>query len=92
LGRTLTEPCHYCDGRGYLKGSRTVAYDIFQDLRREAPSLKGDQITINAHPDVVQILLEEQSATEELEKQFGKRIIVKSKPQYHQEQFDIVGR
>lgn len=92
LGRTLTEPCHYCDGRGYLKSSRTVAYDIFQDIRREAPTLKGSQIIIHAHPDVVNILLEEQDVCDQIEKRYSKRIIIKSKPHYHQEQFDIVGR
>src|SRR5262249_26475 len=92
LGRTLTESCHYCDGRGYLKSSRSVAYHMFQDIRREAPSLKGDQIIVNAHPDVVQVLLEEQAATDEIEKRYQKRVIVKSKPQYHLEQFDIIGR
>lgn len=92
LGRTLTEPCHYCDGRGYLRSARTVAYDIFQDIAREAPTIKGEQIMVSAHPEVAQILLDEQNATSALEKRFGKRIIVRSRPNFHQEQFEIVGR
>jgi ribonuclease G len=92
LGRTLTEPCHYCDGRGYLRSARSVAYDIFQEISREAPNIKGDQVIVSAHPEVAQALLEEPNATTELEKYFGKRIIVKSRPTFHQEQFDISGR
>ena len=92
LGRTLTEPCHYCDGRGYLRSARSVAYDIFQEISREAPNIKGDQVIVSAHPEVAQALLEEPNATSELEKYFGKRIIIKSRPTFHQEQFDISGR
>ena len=31
LLRALSEPCHYCDGRGYTKSPMTVAYEIFRE-------------------------------------------------------------
>lgn len=92
LGRTLTEPCHYCEGKSYIRSARTVAYDILQNIQREAHTIRGDQVVIHAHPEVVNILLEEYRATNELEKRFAKRVIVKSRPYYHQEQFEILGR
>jgi ribonuclease G len=92
LGRTLTEPCHYCEGKGYLRSARTIAYEILQNIQREAAAIRGDQVIIHAHPEVVNILLEEYRATNELEKKFAKRVIIKSRPYYHQEQFDILGR
>jgi ribonuclease G len=92
LGRTLTEPCHYCDGRGYLRSARTVAYDIFHEVLREVASIKGDQVIVSAHPEVAHILLEEHQTTHDIEKKYGKRIVVKSRPTFHQEQFEIAGR
>jgi ribonuclease G len=38
LLRTMSEPCHYCDGRGYTKSPASVVYEIFRDIRRlESP-------------------------------------------------------
>ena len=34
LLRSLSEPCHYCEGRGYTKSPTTVAYEIFREIRR----------------------------------------------------------
>ena len=34
LLRSLSEPCHYCDGRGYTKSPMSVAYEIFREVRR----------------------------------------------------------
>ena len=30
LGRTLCEPCFYCDGKGYLKSKTTICYEIYR--------------------------------------------------------------
>src|SRR5207249_12085519 len=34
LLRTMSEPCHYCEGRGYTKSPTTVAYEVFREIRR----------------------------------------------------------
>lgn len=90
LRRQLTDPCTYCEGKGYLKSATTVCYEVFRDLRREAPQIKEKQITVYVHPQVAGILYdEERKWLEDMEKRFKKRISVKAVQEYHLEQFDI---
>lgn len=90
LRRQLTDPCTYCEGRGYLKSASTVCYEVFREIRREAPELKGKQIVVFAHPQVAGMLYdEERQWLEELETHFKKRISVKAVLEYHLEQFDV---
>lgn len=92
LARTLCEPCSYCDGQGMVRAKSTVAYDIFRELRRKKALLSGEQVTVEAHPDVVQFLYEEERASlEDLERVLGRRIILKGRPGLHQEDFEVVG-
>ena len=35
LLHTLAEPCQYCEGKGYSKSRKTIAYEIFRELRRQ---------------------------------------------------------
>ncbi|MBI5018496.1 MAG: Rne/Rng family ribonuclease [Deltaproteobacteria bacterium] len=92
LGRTLSEPCPYCDGKGYLRSKSTVAYEVFRDLRRKKRYMTGDHVVVQAHPDVVRYLYEEErTSLEDLEKVLGRRIVLKSRDDYHQEDFEVVG-
>jgi ribonuclease G len=92
LGRTLSEPCPYCDGKGYLRSKSTVAYEVFRDLRRKKRYMTGDHVIVQAHPDVVRYLYEEErTSLEDLEKVLGRRIVLKSRDDYHQEDFEVVG-
>ena len=91
LRRQLTNTCQYCEGKGYLKSPTTVTYEIFRELVRETPELTGKQVMVLCHPSVAGVLYDEERAQlEELEGRFGKRIHVKSMPDYHLEQFDVV--
>jgi len=36
LLHALTEPCEHCEGKGYTKSRRTVAYELLRELRRKA--------------------------------------------------------
>ncbi len=89
--RTLSEPCHYCEGRGYTKSPRTVAYEIFREIRRIGKSSEERTIVIGAHPHVSSLLLdEEHQGIEELERESNLTIVVKSDSGLHLEQFDLV--
>ncbi|MBU4484508.1 Rne/Rng family ribonuclease [bacterium] len=86
----LTNPCFYCEGKGYLKSPTTVCFEIFREVKREAPGFKGKQIVIHAHPNVVNTMYdEERSWLEELEHAYKRRIILKAESSYHLEQFDV---
>ncbi|MFA4873977.1 MAG: Rne/Rng family ribonuclease [bacterium] len=91
LRRQLTNTCPYCEGKGHLKSPNTICYEIFREVCREAPSIKGRQIMVCCHPSVAGMLYDEERAyLEQLEERFSKRIEVKSISDYHVEQFDVV--
>jgi len=52
LVRYLTEPCSYCEGRGYHKSRRTVCFEIFREVEKEAIS-NTKNIVVFASPNVV---------------------------------------
>ena len=91
ISRMMCEPCSYCEGRGYIKSKITVCHEIFRELRREMLDIRGAKATVTVHPQVADLLYdEERRGLEELEKKFKKRITVRAKPGFHQEQFEIV--
>jgi ribonuclease G len=92
LARSMLEPCFYCEGRGRLKSKLTVCYDILRQVSREAPFLQVDSLVVHAHPEVVAILLdEERAALESVEVRAGKKINLQPVPEFHIEQFELVG-
>jgi ribonuclease G len=92
LGRTLFEPCFYCDGTGQLQSKSTVCHEILRQLRRERDTLAGYKIVINAHPAVCDMLRREhKKALDEASTRFQRQILVKPHREYHLEQFDLKG-
>ena len=90
IGRMMCEPCPYCEGLGYIKSKTTVCQEIFRELRREMLDVHGLKVMLTVHPQVADLLYdEERRGLEDLEKRFKKRIIVRAKPGFHQEQFEI---
>ena len=90
LLHSLTEPCAVCEGKGYTKSRRTVAYELLRELRRQGDLIEADTIVIEAHPDVAQVLATTDHAfLEELEKRLQKRLVVKSRGSFHMEDFEI---
>jgi ribonuclease G len=90
LNRMLCEPCFYCEGEGYLQSKRTICYNIYREMRREAPELMGHSVTLKVHPEVAELLLgEERGVVESLEKWLRKEVIVLPCPDFHLEQWEI---
>ncbi|UCG63645.1 MAG: Rne/Rng family ribonuclease [Deltaproteobacteria bacterium] len=86
----LTEACFYCDGRGRLKSSTTICYDIFRDLERETVSDEGGKIYLLVNPEIERVLKEEERySVMELEKKINRRIIIIAKEDFHFEQYEI---
>ena len=93
VGRTLNEPCPYCEGRGFLKSRQTVAYDIFRQIRREAGNFTDCSIIVNCHPDVARIIqVDERDELRYLMDRFNKTIHIRPQPGYHQEQYEVYGK
>lgn len=91
LERILCEPCHYCDGKGFVKSPTTVCYEILTELRRIAITNKNCKIMITANPHVADLIYDDERETiEDIERENGFRIIVKADKGYHQEFFEVV--
>ena len=92
LIRYLTESCPHCDGRGYTKSRRTVAFEIFREIEKESVSATPN-IVVFASPEVAGLLSKEESRhVGLLEKRFGKSILIKSDPSFNTEQFEVFGK
>jgi ribonuclease G len=93
LGRMLTEPCPYCEGKGYIKSKITVCYEILRELRRDGHSYPEDTLIVICNPEIADILVTvEQQYLEELEKKLQKKIVIQAKKRFHLEKFEIQGR
>ncbi len=92
LSRTLCQSCAYCDGRGIIKSTTTVCYEILRELRRvHTHDSRSRKLKVNAHPAVVDLLLEDQSAhLERLERDLDIRVSVKADKGLHQEGFEVL--
>jgi ribonuclease G len=91
LERTLCEPCSYCEGKGFIKSPLTICYEIFMELRKIGLTQKNAKIMISAAPQVANLIYEdERDGIEEIEKEFGFRIIVKADKSFHQEYHEVV--
>lgn len=91
LGRTLCDTCPYCDGRGFIKSSRTICYEVFREIQKAFSSAEEKKALVTVNPSVADMLYdEERQGVEELEKEFGKKIVIKADPNMHQEQFEVV--
>jgi ribonuclease G len=92
LGRQLQETCWYCEGRGALKSKRTVVYEILRSLMRQAPRLLEEIVVVQAHPEVVDLMVgEEQEILDAVQEMCGRKITVRPRGSFHQEQYDIFG-
>jgi len=93
MSRILCEPCTYCEGRGIIKSKTTLCFEIFREIRREAMNIPSNMIIVSLHPAVADFLYdEERYAIEELENTLKKKIIIKVRSDFHQEEYEIESR
>ena len=91
LGALLCEPCAVCAGKGYVKTSRSLAYDILREILREARQFNPKEFRILANQAVVELLLdEEREHLAALSDFIGKPISLQVDAALGQEQYDIV--
>ncbi len=91
LEHVLCEPCPTCGGRGSVKTAETVCYEIFREIIREARQFDARSFLVLASQEVVDRLLDEESASvAELEAFIGRPIKLQVEALYTQEQFDVV--
>jgi len=90
LAHMMCEPCLYCHGEGMLKSSRTVCYEVFRRVEREAKKFAVGNVTLRVNPKVAAMMLKEEAATiDYLENTTGKRITIEPAKEIHLEKYDI---
>ncbi len=91
LEHMLCEPCPLCEGRGSIKTSETVCFEIFREILREARQYESEKILVLASEIVVEHMVnEESSGVAELEEFIGRAIRFQVEVSYMQEQYDVV--
>jgi len=88
--RLITEPCSYCDGRGFIKSKDTVAFEILRGIEVAANESHNDVIKVRANPQIVEYIYQENKGTiEDIEKNYKKGIVIEPVAEYHLEQFEV---
>ncbi len=91
LEHIMCEPCPACSGRGKIKTTETVCYEIFREILREVKQFDAQKLLVVASEKVITMLMDDESANvAELEEFIGKPITLQIEPEYSQEQYDIV--
>jgi ribonuclease G len=91
LEHILCMACPTCEGRGFVKTTETVCYEIFREILRQARQFQYKEMMVLAHQDVIERLLDEESAAlAELEVFTRKPIRLQTEALYNQDQYDVV--
>ena len=90
INRFLSEPCFYCEGEGHLKSKRSICYDIFRNIEREAREIQSSSLFVRVHPEISDMLLDEENQhVEYLERRIKKSVVIRPYESLHLEQFLI---
>jgi ribonuclease G len=91
LEHLLCQSCPTCEGRGFVKTAETVCYEVFREIVRQSRQFECQQLMVLAHQDVIERLLDEESAAlGELELTTGKPIRLQTEALYTVDQYDVV--
>ncbi|HPW85054.1 MAG TPA: ribonuclease G, partial [Rhodoferax sp.] len=89
LAHMLCEPCPVCEGKGIVKTARSVTYDIFREILREARQFNPREFRVVASPKVIELFLDEESQhLAGLSEFIGKPVSLQSEAAMGQEQYD----
>jgi len=91
LENQLLSPCPHCEGRGRIKSSVTVAYDVLRAIKKEKLNVEnGKNIIVRLHPDVANFLYDEKiNSLDNLEREINHKIIIKVSQELRPEQYEI---
>lgn len=92
LSHVLCETCPVCGGRGVIKTSRTVCYEIMREIVRMYRQYRDARaFKVLASQAVIDMFLDDESAALNLLQDFvEKPVSLEVEPVYTQEQYDVV--
>jgi ribonuclease G len=90
LIKNICSPCPYCEGRSYNKSYKTVTYEVFRELERDAADKEVKKIIVYMNPSVVDhIYQNEKSLVDYMEKKYKKTFVFEAEKELHHEQYEI---
>ncbi len=91
LVQTLCDPCSYCEGKGYIKSTVTVCYEIIREIQRlVANDPNPKTIKVEVHPAIHDLMYEEETSfVEEVEEKYDIKLVFEINPKRHQENYHI---
>jgi ribonuclease G len=90
LESAVYDTCPYCEGKGNIKSTATMAIQVIRELRKSLKDSRDRIVNAYVHPDVAERLLQqEKKAFRYLEKSTGSRISIYSEPTAHREDINI---
>jgi ribonuclease G len=57
----LADPCHHCGGKGYVKSTETISYEIIREIISHIPRRVVNKIIITANQNVISYLKESEA-------------------------------
>jgi ribonuclease G len=91
LSQMMCEPCFYCGGDGVIKSQRTICYEIFRKITRDARKIKARNVTIKVHPRIADMLLREEAQNMDLlEDMTAKRFTIIPLRDIHIKRYEII--
>jgi ribonuclease G len=90
LVQTLCEPCPYCEGKGYVLSDQSGAFRVLRAIRKDLPRFAGHRIEVTVHRRVAEQLLGPcRASLREVERELGRELEIRVRPDIHQEQFEV---
>lgn len=90
LRQVMCETCPSCGGRGYVKSTETIVYELFRELMREAREFNPKMLSVIGSPELIDFIREEESLTfSDLQALLKTPIRLQSDVSYHHGVYDI---
>ena len=91
--KRLTEPCFYCEGKGFLKSPTMISHYMFEKISKEVKKRQARNIHVHANPNVISKLMELYGpGLENLEKTYHRGVVITERDNFHIEHFEIFGQ
>ena len=86
----MTEPCPYCEGRGWVRGVEFTCAEIVRRLSRDAATDTVRELRVMAHPRVVEALVDGfRMSLADIETRWQKPVHLVRREDFHLEQWAV---
>jgi len=91
LTQTLCDSCYYCGGKGFIKSTTTICYEIVREIQKlVGQNSDRKAINLEVHPAVYDLMFEEESSfIEETQEKHKIEISFQVDRKLHQEKYSI---